>query len=125
MTEPDEPPYGHEPPSIADRLIIRIGVVLTVLIVAVALAIHAVLLRVAPHHARVVARPAAIPPAPRLEVHPHTDLAAFNAAKVSQLEGWSWTDASHAFARIPIERAMVIYARQQADKPAPQRGAAP
>lgn len=125
MTEPGEPPYGHESPSIADRQVIRIGVVLAVLIVGAVFAIHATLLRVAPHHAQVVARPATVPPQPRLEVHPRTDRADFNAQKATKLARWSWTDPAHAFARIPIERAMAIYAQQQADhpRPAPQRPA--
>ena len=115
MTEAQEPPYGHESSAIADRRVIVIGVILAVLLLGAALVLHAVLQRTAPHHARVVARPGAVPPAPRLEVDPRKDLAAFETQKKVLLASWDWTDSTQTFARIPIERAIEIYARQQAD----------
>jgi hypothetical protein len=128
VTEPQEPPYGHEPPAIAERRVIRVGVILALLLVSAALAIHVALRRVAPQHAQVVARPATVPPAPRLDVHPSADLAVLEARKNALLSTWNWADPGHNFARIPIERAIAIYAQQQADAaktaPTPQ-GAAP
>lgn len=52
---------------------------------------------------------APIPPPPRLQAHPGTDLAELRDEKRAALEGWGWADDAQQFARIPIERAMAIY----------------
>lgn len=49
---------------------------------------------------------------PSLQPHPASDLAAYRAEKARQLEGYGWVDRGHGIVRIPIERAMALYARQ-------------
>ena len=115
MTEPCEPPYGHEPSAVAHRQVIRIGVILIALVVLATRLVHLALRYAAPHHAQVVARIATVPPEPRLEVHPSVDLARFDAQKNALLNSWNWIDPTQTVARIPIERAIALYAQQQAD----------
>jgi hypothetical protein len=69
---------------------------------------------VVPQHSSVVARPAAIPPAPRLQAQPDNDLAALHAQKQALLSTWGWSDPQRDFAHIPVERAMTLYERQHA-----------
>ncbi|HEV2704130.1 MAG TPA: hypothetical protein VGV09_21075 [Steroidobacteraceae bacterium] len=59
------------------------------------------------------AAPAPIPPQPRLQAHAPADLSALRAQQESLLSQYAWLDAAHSTARIPIARAMTIYAQQQ------------
>ena len=66
------------------------------------------------------------PPKPPLQAHPQTDLAKFRAQKEALLSGYAWTNAQHDYARIPIQRAMQIYAAQHAHPASPSTsGSAP
>lgn len=115
MAEPMEKPFGHEPDAINYRTILIGAGVLAVVVIAIAVGLHLILTRaVIPNHAEIAARPAQIPPKPRLQAHPQTDLAEFRAQKEALLSGYAWTDPQHDYARIPIERAMQIYAAQHA-----------
>ena len=129
MAEPMEKPFGHEPDAINYRTILVVAGILAVGVIAIAVALHLILTRaVIPNHAEIAARPAQIPPEPRLQAHPQTDLAKFRAQKEALLSGYAWTDAQHDYARIPIERAMQIYAAQHAHsnvEPAPASSRAP
>jgi hypothetical protein len=118
MAEPREAPFGHESPGVATRKVI--GVVLTL---GTAVAIALVLLWLAlthwvmPEHAQLKTQPAVLPPAPRLQPHPDNDLTSLREEKRALLQRYVWTDKSHRFARIPIQRAMQMYAREQKQKP--------
>lgn len=115
MAEPREKPFGHEPDAINYRTILTLAGVLAVVVIAIAVGLHLALTRaVIPNHAEAAARPAQIPPKPRLQAHPQTDLAKFRAQKEALLSGYAWTDPQHDYARIPIGRAMQIYAQQHA-----------
>ena len=111
-----------------DRTIVIGAGVLAIAIIAIAVGLHLILTRaVIPNHAEIAARPAQIPPQPRLQAHPQTDLAKFRAQKEALLSGYAWTDAQHDYARIPIQRAMQIYVQQHAHAsatPAPSSGSA-
>lgn len=115
-----ERPFGHEAPDPhVGRLMLVLGGLLGVVVAAV-LVLHVLLHRdVLPGHARVVERAGVVPPAPRLQAHPDADIAAERAQAQQQLSGYAWTDPSHRFARIPIDRAMQLYA----DRHRPQRDA--
>jgi hypothetical protein len=52
------------------------------------------------------------PPAPRLEIDGRMNRAAIEGAAASRLTGYAWVDRSAGTARIPIERAMELLARQ-------------
>jgi hypothetical protein len=92
-----------------------VGAILAVAVILAVTAIGIVLTHwIAPNHAQIVARRAAIPPSPRLQPDPHADLQGLRAQKQALLSGWAWVDSTHEFARIPIDRAMALYAQQQA-----------
>lgn len=120
-----ERPFGHEPSAIhVGRVRILLGVLALCVLIAVGV-LYLVLRAVMPNHAQVEARRDAIPPAPRLQAHPQVDLAALRAQKRQLLTHYAWTDATHRYARIPIERAMQLYVQQQAKaQPAPRAAAA-
>ena len=106
-----EPPFGHESPGIAVRTILTIGGVFALVVVVVVSLLHFSVSRfVITEHAQVGARRATVPPAPRLQANPTQDIAALRARKEALLSTWSWTDSTHQFARIPIERAMALAA---------------
>lgn len=110
-----EKPFGHEPDAINYRTILLVAGLLAVVVIAIGVALHLILTRaVIPNHAEIAARPAQVPPKPRLQPHPQADLARFRAQKEALLSGYAWTDAQHAYARIPIQRAMQIYVQQHA-----------
>ena len=121
-----EKPFGHEPDAINYRTILMCAGILAVVVIGVVLGLHAILTgAVMPNHAEVAARPGEVPPKPRLQPHPQTDLAKFRAQKEALLSGYAWSDAQHDYARIPIQRAMQIYAAQHARLTPPSSGSAP
>ncbi len=110
-----EPPFGHEPSGFDVQRIVAIGAILGgSVILSVLLILWVAHVVIEPAHARSHERVGLLPPPPRLQPHPVLDLAAVRQQEESQLESWGWTDDSREYARIPIERAMVIYLRQQA-----------
>jgi hypothetical protein len=53
-----------------------------------------------------------IPPAPRLQQHPITDLHALQQREDSLLLNYQWIDRAHGRVRIPISRAMTLLAER-------------
>jgi hypothetical protein len=118
-----EPPFGHESSAISVPRVVIAGLVTAVAIILVTV-IVCLSLRERLERARGIshASATAIPPSPRLQAHPSTDLAALRTEKQAALGAWGWTDSARQFARIPIERAMIIYAAEP--RPAAQAGPA-
>lgn len=56
--------------------------------------------------------PAPASPAPRLQVDPAADLAAFRAAEASELSSYAWEDRAAGVVRIPIDRALALTAER-------------
>lgn len=103
---------GHAPSGIDVRRIVGLLAIVAATVVVLAWAIRSAMLHwVTPEHAARVAQPAPIPPTPRLQPSPGGDLEALRSQKRALLSEWEWTDSSHRFARIPIERAMSLYAQ--------------
>ncbi|HLI17464.1 MAG TPA: hypothetical protein VKV22_04235 [Rhodanobacteraceae bacterium] len=120
MAESTEKPFGHEPDAIAYRPVLIAAGTLVLFVIACAIGLHFALRNAAaPNYPQAVTRPAPIPPPPRLEAHPQRDLAEFRARKEAILSSYRWLDAGHHYARIPIQRAMQIYAAQHAHASAP------
>ncbi len=120
---------GHAPSGVEVRRIVGLAVILAVVVVVIVVFIRQVMVHwVMPEHAAMVTRPAPIPPTPRLEPKPGIDLEALRAQKHALLSQWQWTDSSHTYARIPIDRAMALYAqgvRSSAASPQPQEPTKP
>lgn len=108
-----ERPFGHEPSGIAVRRVGAVGAV-TAMVVILTVTIVCLVLRERLQPARTVAGQTvtAIPPRPRLQAQPRSDLAALRSEKEGVLQSWGWSDDSGKFAHIPIERAMALYAQQ-------------
>jgi hypothetical protein len=51
---------------------------------------------------------AKVPPDPRLQIHPKTDLDALHAAENKTLSRLAWVDKGAGVAQVPIERAMEL-----------------
>jgi hypothetical protein len=117
MPEQEPRPFGHEPMAIAADRVLWIGAAVAVLVLVVIVVLYQVVERdMIPPIARRAGRVAAIPPAPRLQAHPRTDLATLQQQEEALLAGYAWIDSTHRIARIPIERAMAIYASEEAQK---------
>jgi hypothetical protein len=52
------------------------------------------------------------PPAPRLQVRPELELAAFRAQEDAILASYAWVDKEHGIVRIPVEEAMRLVAER-------------
>ena len=63
------------------------------------------------------------PPAPRLQLHPESELRALRAANAAHLSSWGWVDESAGFAHIPIDLAIDQLAVPEPDA-APNAGTA-
>jgi hypothetical protein len=112
-------PFGHEPTAIAARRVLWVGAVVAALVLIIIAVLYRVVQRdMIPQVARLTERAAAIPPAPRLQAHPHGDLVVLLRQQEALLSSYAWIDATHGTARIPIERAMAIYVQEQREKQA-------
>jgi hypothetical protein len=101
---------GHEAADIDVRRIVGVGAIVAAAVILIIAGIRSAMVHwITAEHAALVARPGSIPPVPRLQPDPGSDLEAFRAEKHALLSEWKWTDSSHTFARIPIERAMSLY----------------
>lgn len=117
MAESQLRPFGHEPPAIAARRVLWVGAVVAALVVIIVAVLYQVVQRdLIPRVARLTERAATIPPTPRLQAHPHSDLVALLQQQEALLSSYAWTDSTHGAARIPIERAIAIYVQEQRKK---------
>lgn len=68
----------------------------------------------------------AMPPEPRLQVTPATDLQRYRSEEEEILNGYAWVDATGGIVRIPIDRAIEILAERGLPARAPgEQNAAP
>ena len=56
--------------------------------------------------------PAHLPPAPRVQRHPHADLLKLRAAEDSVLLGYGWVSKDSGLVRVPISRAMDLLLKE-------------
>jgi hypothetical protein len=119
-------PFGHEPAAIATARVLWVGAAVAALVLVIIVVLYQVVQRdMIPRIAQLAARASAIPPAPRLQAHARSDLAILQQKEEVLLSGYAWIDSAHRIARIPIERAMAIYAAEQAQKSQTAAPAAP
>jgi hypothetical protein len=117
VSERQPRPFGHESTAIATERVLWVGAAIAALVLVIIVVLYQVVQRdMIPRIARLAAKAAALPPAPRLQAHPHSDLVTSQQQEEALLSGYAWIDSSHRIARIPIERAMAIYAAEQAQK---------
>ncbi len=120
---PSAPPSAHEGADLHVPIILKtaavIGCTLGLLIVAVTLFFH-ILNRVYPHRtseALPIVTTADLPPEPRLQTDPDADMQRLRAAEDVHLEHYAWMDRTQGVAQIPIDRAMVLWAKSYAANP--------
>lgn len=101
----------QEPSDLRPRAVLVAAGSVIVLVLLVALLAH-LMTRVS---GAAAAAPAHAPLArtPRLSSNPQDDITSFERAKRSQLQTYGWADRQHAYAHIPIERAMQKLATQE------------
>jgi hypothetical protein len=104
------PPSGYERSDADPRLIgaLALGIaVFLILTPYLLLALYPDAVGHAP-----VAKGLPQPPAPRLQVHPRSDLERLRADDQARLESYGWADRQGGIVRIPIEQAMRLLAER-------------
>jgi hypothetical protein len=115
---PRTPGPGFEPKDInSGALVSLIGAFLILLGVSalVTRGVHHLLMKYAPVHNQVLSPLAdlhRLPPEPRLQVNPATDLIRMRDVENVTLNNYAWIDEEAGTARIPIARAMAILAER-------------
>jgi hypothetical protein len=119
--KPENPEVRYEKEDTNERSSFWFGVVILVVMVGTAFAtkpLYDLLSRretaaQAPAAYEAESDPAALEaPAPRLQVRPEIDLAAFRAQEAAILASYAWVDKEHGIVRIPVEDAMRLVAEQ-------------
>jgi hypothetical protein len=100
-------PDAHESYAVAAGLLHWAAAILALSLLAIVLLVY-VWARPVLTAGEAPVRP--IPPQPRLQPDPATDMAAVRALQRSRLDGYMWIDQAHTVARIPITRAMELMA---------------
>jgi hypothetical protein len=119
----DNPHIVHEESDINVRAIIWFVIVLTVISLAINVAMWGLFKGLEYYEAKhdpIVSPLAAAPapatggpqPGPGLQLTPWTDLKQFNAAQAAQLNGYGWIDEHGGVARVPIARAKQLLLKQ-------------
>jgi hypothetical protein len=107
---------GYEPrdASIRGVLWVALAIVVAVALGMAVLAIVVRLLETANERPALspLERTEVVPPEPRLEVHPARTLAEIRRREEGLLETFAWIDREAGIARIPIEEAMAVLAKQ-------------
>jgi hypothetical protein len=122
----------YEAKDVDARAVVRLGLVVGVVSVAVALVLLPFLGALGRQAAREDPAPAPVPrfepgrlpPEPRLQTHPYADYRALAAAEAELAGSWALVDKEKGLARIPVEEAMKIVLRKglplHEGPPAPQ-----
>lgn len=105
---------GYEPSDVNVANVGLVAVALYAVIALVGLSLWGILAHFyrryppqpTPQHAPVIRN---VPP---LETNPPADLRAFNERARAQLDHYGWVDPQHGIVRIPIARAMQLYAER-------------
>ena len=110
--------HGHETTDAEVRPIVvyMAGLALLVFLSMLAMALLLDVLQFSEESARSVPRgltdTAQIPPQPRLQAYPASDLQRLRVSEEEQLGTYGWVDESIGIMRIPIDRAMDILAEK-------------
>ena len=112
------PNVGHEESSVDLKPIIAFGAVLVVVTIFAFVSMSFMLNFLELNQARKdaplssLAEPAAMPPAPRLQVSPNQDLRQTRQTEGAVLLNYHWVDKNAGVVGIPVERAIKILAER-------------
>jgi hypothetical protein len=110
-------PSDHEGADLNIRLVVRVVVVLAatlvVLVLVVAFLFHHLNRKYAGRSSPSdpIVTTAELPPLPRLQIDPQRDLQAVRAKEDLHLNQYAWVNRPQGIVQIPIERAMVLWAK--------------
>ena len=116
----DNPAVSHEKSDVDLRCITYLGAGLTVLVVVILGLLVWLFNYFSARELRQGHTPQGMPKsapetrAPRLQISPSTEMAEMRAAEDKVLTSYGWIDKDKGVVRIPIERAMAIFAERQA-----------
>ena len=118
--KPDEPQLGYETTDVSPGAVVRFGVILAVVTVAVSVLLLPLFRLLREREVRRDPPPAPIaryepgrpPPEPRLQTRPFDDYESLRAQEKVILEGYGWADPKAGIVRIPVAEAMKILARR-------------
>jgi hypothetical protein len=128
---PSASPSAHEGADLHIRNVVKVAaflgfiLVLTILILAL---FFQLMERTHPNRtseAAPVVRETDLPPLPRLQTNPLSDLQAVRAVEDSHLDRYAWIDREHGIAQIPIDRAMELWTKNYSATPPPALPTAP
>lgn len=100
---------SHEPQNLHTRAIAWSGVIIG----ASACVVMAICFLLWKDWAASDPQPAHFPAAPTLQATPDSDLASYRKTQ-DRRDGWGWVDKEHGVARIPVDRAMRLMAKERA-----------
>jgi hypothetical protein len=112
---------GHERRDVSVGVIVRWGIGVFALLFLSMIAIWPLLRFYEAREARDSPRPSPLaseygpvePPEPRLQVDPAADIEKLRATEQAVLDGYGWVDRTQGTVRIPIDRAMALFAERR------------
>jgi hypothetical protein len=122
---PSASPSAHEGADLHIRNVVKVAAVLgfTLVVSILILALFFQLMeRIHPNRtseAAPVVTASELPPRPRLQTDPLRDLRDLRAVEDTHLDRYAWIDREHGIARIPIERAMILWSKNYSATPPP------
>jgi hypothetical protein len=131
MADNHKPEAGHEERDVNVRAITKFGIGLTLTVIATMFLLgglfHFFSQRLTrqfqPAPETRTAAAVKLPPQPRLQDHPRTDLRAIRSEEDKLLHQYGWVDKEHGVVRIPVERAMDILSQRGLPARPPTGGA--
>jgi hypothetical protein len=115
--ERNRPRSGHQTSEINLRLVTWTAIGLMVSVIAVFVTVGGLFSLFKHHYASgstpsTITAPGRLPPAPRLQTNPASDLQQLLEAENAKLNSYGWIDKSAGVIRIPIDRAMDLLAQR-------------
>ena len=114
---PSASPSAHEAADLDLPIILRVAIVLGVVLVVSILVLLLFFRHLEKDYPARISEAAPqvtttdLPPRPRLQEYPLRDLQEVRAVEDSHLNGYGWIDRQHGVAQIPVERAMLLWAK--------------
>jgi hypothetical protein len=127
-TELKSPGVAAEPDRLSARLVVRFGVILTVVSIACLFIVYGFFRLFESRTSRSETGPTPVeaerpltaeqklPPEPRLEIDPQAHLARLHAEEDEVLRTYGWVDKPNGVVRIPIDRAMALMVEREGKK---------
>jgi hypothetical protein len=115
--ERNQPRSGHQPSEINLRVVTWTAIGLVISVLAVFVTVGGMFSLFNRHYASgntpsIITAPGRLPPEPRLQTNPTSDLQQLLQSDNAKLNSYGWIDKSAGVIRIPIDRAMDLLAQR-------------